>query len=416
MKNLNLLSNNFFLFQNKYPAFYYKKREVIFCYGEFIELAKIPKFKVKLPKLRIESKKFIAEEPSITFITTKKCSMRCIYCSVRAGESSNDLSFEKAKLLIDQVCSSSQKINKLHIIFFGGEPTLSIKFIKDIINYISNKKILANYSLSTNGVLNKNTIDFLKTNKFVINLSFDGLSNIQNYLRPLADGGKSYNIVANTIQEFVKKRILFKVRATIIDDSIDQMLSFLKKLHNLGVKAVHFEPINICGRASEGNKNLKLPDLFHYIKEYKRCIDFAAKNNMEIVNGVYDNLFSPNNDYCSSASGQKLILTPDGLITRCYEVQEKGTGEENCFIIGQIQKNKFIIDKKKEAKLNDIIAQNRSYCENCFAKYICSGGCTIRTYRHILNPQIDLSYRCNLAKELIADAIIRLWKQEQKIK
>lgn len=415
MKKVILLSKNFFLFRNKYPAFYYKKSRVIFLYGKFILLPKNLKCKIKLPKFKVKSKKFSSNEPIITFITTKKCNMRCIYCSVRAGESSNDLTFKKAKLLIDQVCHSNKKIKKLHVIFFGGEPTLSIKFIKDVIEYIKNKKILADYALSTNGILSKKTVDFLKSHNFIINLSFDGLSDTQNYLRPLVGGEKSYDIVENTAREFAKRQIIFKVRATITNVSIGQMLPFLKKLHGLGVKAVHFEPLNICGRAFDGDGKLKLPNLHRYIKEYKRCIDFAAEKNMQIVNGVYDNLFSPNNDYCSAATGQKIVLTPDGLITRCYEVQEKGLGEDNCFIVGRLSKNKLIIDRKKEAKLEDIIAKNRDYCKNCFAKYICSGGCTIRTYRHILHPKIDLSYRCDLAKEMIADAIIRLWKQERKL-
>ncbi|MBU2264096.1 radical SAM protein, partial [Patescibacteria group bacterium] len=134
MKSFSLDSRNFFLFRNKYPAFNYKGGKVIFCYGKFIVLPKNSKRKIKLPKLIIGSKKFIFREPIITFITTKKCSMRCIYCSVRAGESSSDLSFENAKLLIDKIYHSNQKIKKLHIIFFGGEPTLSIKLIEDIIN------------------------------------------------------------------------------------------------------------------------------------------------------------------------------------------------------------------------------------------------------------------------------------------
>ncbi|MBI2645243.1 radical SAM protein [Candidatus Uhrbacteria bacterium] len=416
-KYLDLSSKNFWLFKNKYPAFSYNNRRIVFCYGTFVELPEDSNDndKVRLPKIKIGSKNFIAQEPIITFITTKRCSMRCIYCSVRAGESSKDLSFENAKLLIDKICYPDKKIKKLHIIFFGGEPTLSIVLMENIINYIRNKKILADYSLSTNGVLSRRTIDFLKLHNFVINLSFDGLSNIQNYLRPLAGGGKSYDIVENTIREFVEKGITFKVRATIVNDSIDEMLPFLKRLYDLGVKVVHFEPLNFCGRASDIGRNLKLPNLHTYLREYKKCIDFAAEKNMEIVNGVYDNLFFPNKDYCSAATGQKIVLTPDGLITRCYEVQEKGKEEENCFIVGDI-KNKLAIDRKKVVKLLRIMDKNRNYCKDCFAKYICSGGCTIRTYRHILDPKINLSYRCNLAKEMIADAILRLWKQEEKIK
>jgi len=308
MKKFKFAFKKFFLFQDKYPAFYYKKRMVIFCYGKFITLSKRSKCQIKFPKLIIKSKKFVPEEPIITFITTKRCSMRCIYCSVRGGESSIDLSFDNAKFLIDKVCYPNQKIKKLHVIFFGGEPTLSIRLIENLIFYINSKKIPADYSLSTNGILSKIVIDFLKMHNFVVNLSFDGLPSIQNYLRPLANGGKSYAIVENTIREFVKRKIIFKVRTTITNNSINQMLPFLKRLEHLGVKTIHFEPLNICGRASDDEKeNLKLPALSYYMKAYRKCIDFAAKKNIEIVNGVYDNLFSPNNDYCSAATGQKLF-------------------------------------------------------------------------------------------------------------
>mgnify|MGYP001562355190 FL=1 len=416
MKILNLLSKNFFLFQNKYPAFYYKRKRIIFCYGEFIELPNTVEIKIKLPKIKIESKKFNPSEPTVTFITTKRCSMRCVYCSVRAGETSAELSFDNAKLLIDKVCQIKKKIRKLHVIFFGGEPTLSITLIENIIKYIKKSEINADYALSTNGVLSERTIDFLKSHNFVINLSFDGLSKTQNFLRPLVAGGESYNVVENTIREFVKKGIVFKVRATIVDDSVDQMLRFVKRLNRLGVTAIHLEPLNFCGRASDGKSTLKLPDLNRYISEYKKCVDFAAEKNIEIVNGVYDNLFSPNNDYCSAITGQKIVLTPNGLMTRCYEVQERAQGVDDCFVVGRILKNKIVINRRKEIKLNKILSVNRNFCRDCFAKYICSGGCSIRTYRHILNPEINLSYRCNLAKEMIADAIIRLWKQEQKTK
>jgi uncharacterized protein len=285
-----------------------------------------------------------------------------------------------------------------------------LKLIKRTISYMKKIKLDANYSLSTNGIISSENIKFLKSHNFLINLSFDGVPEVQNFLRPLSSGSKSSLIIENTIKEFLRRKIIFKVRSTVVQDSIDRMMDFMKYLNNLGVRTVHFEPLNICGRAE--NTKLQIPKLNDYILNYKKCLDYATKNNMEIVNGLYDNLFSPCYDYCSAATGQKLVVTPESLITRCYEVQGLEDKVMKSFIVGKVKDGKIIFNAKKQKCMDGILKKVRMHCKDCFAKYICSSGCTIRTYRHILNENFDLSYRCNLAKELIADAIFRSWNED----
>ena len=147
-----------------------------------------------------------------------------------------------------------------------------LKLIKRTISYMKKIKLDANYSLSTNGIISSENIKFLKSHNFLINLSFDGVPEVQNFLRPLSSGSKSSLIIENTIKEFLRRKIIFKVRSTVVQDSIDRMMDFMKYLNNLGVRTVHFEPLNICGRAE--NTKLQIPKLNDYILNYKKCIIF----------------------------------------------------------------------------------------------------------------------------------------------
>jgi uncharacterized protein len=319
------------------------------------------------------------------------------------------MDFNTAKIVIDKTLQQNSKIESLHVIFFGGEPSVSHNLIRQIIDYIKKLGVIVNYYISTNGVLSKSFIELLATNKFIVNLSFDGIPDIQDIQRPLNNGEPSHHFVEKTIKSFLSKDILFKVRATVTDKSVDSMLDFMQYLQKLGVKTIHFEPLNICGRAE--NLEFKSPELTQFISNYKKCVDFASENDMELVNGVYDNLFDPSFDYCSAITGKKLVVTPNGYITRCYEIQSAKDLYFSKFVVGKVTDDDIILFPNQEDNINDILSNIKNHCKDCFAKYICSTGCTIRTYRHLTDNRFDIEYRCNFAKELIADFISRFWQE-----
>ncbi|MBD3300308.1 MAG: radical SAM protein [Candidatus Moranbacteria bacterium] len=406
---MKLLTKNFSLYKNKYPVFIdNRKRKIVYLYGKFKLLDEKTKSFIKNNDTKINYKIFDEENPIVTFILTRDCNMRCRYCSVHAGEHKEKISFETIKTALDHIYKNKPK--KAHIIFFGGEPTLEMDLIRKTVKYAESFKIPTRFAISTNGLTNDNVVKYLAKKRFIINLSVDGIPEFQDSLRPSYNGGPTSNVIEKTIKELVKHKATFKTRSTVVNKSVNSMLDAMIYFNKLGVTHVHFEPLNICGRAD--NKNLKMPPLKTFLENYKKCINYAAKHKMKIVNGVYDNLFSPSYDYCDAATGQKLVITPDGLITRCYEIQDDQDKKTKVYIVGKIQNNKILFDKDKVKEMNKVLKLVRKSCQNCFAKYLCSSGCTIRTYRHIIDKRFSLDYRCNLAKEIIADAILRLWKEQ----
>lgn len=399
---------NFFLFDDC-PSFLSNWKMIIFNYNSFCEIDDINTKEdianlkkewtlKKFTKFKIKSKNFDIKNPTVTFITTTACNMNCRYCSVNANSQKKFLSFELAKSVLDPLLSKAKTIN---IIYFWWEPTLTINLIKQISDYVDSKWVIWSYALSTNWIISEEIVKYLAKKKFVINLSFDWIEKIQNYQRPLHEDKKSFNIIDKALALIIKHKVTFKVRATVTDFSVDYMLDFMKYLNNKWVQYVHFEPINICGRTNEDE--LWRPNLEKFLKNYKKCLNYANENNMKLVNGLYDNIFSPSLDYCTAATGKKLVITPDWYVTRCYEIQDMDWRYKE-FLSWHVSEwiNKFI---RNTDDVKNILEIARKPCKDCFAKYICWGGCTIRNFQAVKEWEETISYRCSLARTLISDYI-----------
>lgn len=146
---------------------------------------------------------------------TEGCNLKCKYC-VYFSEAylhyqrqyQDKMDFSIAKKAIDYYIEGYKKVKKGSpykrgaITFYGGEPLLNFKLIKEIINYLKsigedNSFI---YSITTNGTLLTNEIiDFLVTNDFVISVSLDGPEEIHDNNRKYIDGRGSFSTVIKNI-------------------------------------------------------------------------------------------------------------------------------------------------------------------------------------------------------------------------
>lgn len=165
----------------------------------------------------------------------------------------------------------------------------------------------------------------------------------------------------------------FKVRATITDKSVKKMPKMIKYLAKLGVKYIHLEVVNVSGRAER--LKIRKPSVSEFVKQFKKCSELAKKLNVSLVNGVYTNLIEPSIHSCSAVTGGKLIITPEEYVSRCYEVQDKRHPYSEMFIVGKYNPlvNDFEFDNEKIKTLCNRSSETSKICENCFAKYICSG-------------------------------------------
>lgn len=116
--------------------------------------------------------------PVAVVFVTHRCNLLCPYCydrsSVRYGACN-----------VDAICKailSTARDGRVRVHFFGGEPTLELDTIRDIMKQCQRmvrEGLLSKvaYSMTTNGTLfNRDTVDFLNRNRISVRLSADGYS------------------------------------------------------------------------------------------------------------------------------------------------------------------------------------------------------------------------------------------------
>lgn len=348
----------------------------------------------------------------ITLILTNNCNLQCVYCYMSGGEGQIlEMTIDKAQEAIE-LCVSNGKTDQLRISFFGGEPTLAFSKIQKVVNFAKKLGVNLAFHISTNGMINNNIINYLIEEKFLIGVSMDGLPEINDSLRPSFAGKSPSRIIESAIQKLAKGEAKFLVRATVLSSNVNNMVESLEYWANLGAKYIHFEPLNVSGRAQK--KQLKPADPDEYINNFKKALDRAEELGVYVISSPFLNLLTPSTYYCSSTSGESFLLTPDNAISKCYEVQNLDHNH-NLFLVGKYDNSLkgFTIDNKKCQYLSELSVENYEECKNCYAKYLCGGGCHLRN----LNATGSLfkidPYSCKIRKELIKEAILRIKKSIQ---
>lgn len=120
----------------------------------------------------------VANTPQIVFETTDACNLNCKYClygelySSYGERHARFLSSKLAILFLDSlfklwesnIVQSARKFT--FISFYGGEPLLNMSFIKDVVSFVNQKKMIHDFgfTMTTNGILLDKHIDFFVEN------------------------------------------------------------------------------------------------------------------------------------------------------------------------------------------------------------------------------------------------------------
>ena len=154
---------------------------------------------------------------SASFLVTEDCNLNCIYCFEKTKERCNlYMSEEVAKKSIDMLINNALKEKRpsIGVTLFGGEPTLNLKLLYFILEYGSEKTKENNLSFDldiiTNGtILTDKHIEFYKEwyktlGYLSVQLSVDGIPEVQDHNRPFKNGNTSSKIVEENIKKYVE--------------------------------------------------------------------------------------------------------------------------------------------------------------------------------------------------------------------
>jgi len=144
----------------------------------------------------------------LQLLTTLTCNLKCTYCSLGVGDmvgSQGKVSYTTDEL--DAFIKKHLSEHEVYVTFYGGEPTLNLDFIKEIMGRYPTFR----FQLQTNGTLLDNLPDSVLSNLSNILISIDGGEEITDGFR---GRGIYRQVVKNT--EAVRDRLAgtFTARVT----------------------------------------------------------------------------------------------------------------------------------------------------------------------------------------------------------
>lgn len=342
------------------------------------------------------------------------CNLRCKYCFAEGGDFAQGrkvMPFEVAKKAIDFVIERSEKRRNIEVDFFGGEPLMNFEVVKQTVSYARSLEESTGkrfrFTLTTNGMLlTDEVMDYLNQEMSNVVLSLDGRKCVNDAVRVRVDGTGSYDKIVPKFQKFVRQRKGkdYYVRGTFTAQNLDFGKDVVH-LKELGFEQVSVEPVVLDSNHPMALKESMLEQIYaEYESLAKKMIEYKR-------NGDFFNFFHFMIDLqqgpcvikrvkgCGSGS-EYLAVTPDGDIYPCHRFA--GMPE---FRMGNVldgtQLNETI---RRQFTAATVLAKPE--CENCFAKYYCSGGCAANNFNEngdILKPH---KMSCELERKRIECAIM----------
>ena len=350
------------------------------------------------------NKEYLSDELTVVLSLSEKCNCRCKYCFLDAEAQGEAMSEE---LLYASINKAFEIANGRDINFsaFGGEPTTEAELIEKLLEFTKGKypKEKLHYSITTKGVFSENTCKLLIDNNFSISLSMDGIPEVQNYQRPLANSKPSYSLVEQNIKRLVDAENKMKIRCTVTKYSVNRMVDAVKWLHDLGVKRIHFEPVMPGGRGCNNDESLQPPSAKKFVANLIEAIELGGIYGMDIICFPYMNMMIAPIVFCDGRAENRLVISPRGIISSCVEVQTKNHELFPYLGLGEYDTNSksliFLHDSRRDSIRGcHALSETKQVCKACALKFFCGGGCPTRNFRGTGSTDVVDQYRCDIIR------------------
>ena len=342
------------------------------------------------------------------------CNLRCKYCFADEGEYNGHkgvMSIDTAKKAIEYVVKRSGPRRNIEIDLFGGEPTMIMDTIKEIIKFARENEAKWNknirFTMTTNAtLLNEEMMDFMDKEMGNIILSLDGRKSVNDNVRIKVDGSGSYDDILPNVKKMIERRTKGKtyyVRGTFTRANTD-FYEDVKAMVDEGFREISIEPVVL----EDGHPlAIREEDLDQIMENYDKLYEEMVRRKREGKDefNFYHFNVDLNGGPCvykrisgCGAGFEYVAITPQGDVYPCHQF----VGREE-YKLGSIYDESYDSELGKKFKKAHIY--NKPKCRNCWARFYCSGGCQANNIS--FNGDINTPYEigCKMQKKRIECAI-----------
>ena len=341
------------------------------------------------------------------------CNLNCSYCFASQGKYHGDraiMSFEVGKRALDFLIENSGTRRNLEVDFFGGEPLMNFRVVKDLVAYARSiekeKGKNFRFTLTTNGVLiDDDVIDFANRECANVVLSLDGRKEIHDRFRVDYAGNGSFDRIVPKFRKLVEAREgkNYYMRGTFTHANPD-FLEDIKVMLDLGFNELSMEPVvcapgdpsELTGEDMEIVKKQYEDLAFLMLEKDREGKPFTFYHYMIDLTGgpcIYKRISG-----CGSGT-EYMAVTPWGDLYPCHQF----VGEEK-FKLGNIWEG--VTNKEAQGQFAACNVYAHPECRDCWARLYCSGGCAANAYHSTGSVTGVYKNGCELFKKRMECAIM----------
>lgn len=304
------------------------------------------------------------------------CNMRCGYCYADYGRYGGDFGYMEPQLAVEHAARFFDQLGDtpaVNVTFFGGEPLMNMDVVYAAHTYAKERAAKegrrVSFGLTTNGtLLTAELAAFFRDERFTITISIDGPPDVNDRLRPLQDGRRSYEVIMDAVRA---SGLPAQARVTLTRRATD-VARIVRHLVEAGFVEVGVSPVasgdprfdlagDDLGKVLEGMRGLA-DDFVAWAKE-GRLFPFSN------IRTVLEQIAAGDPRPVPCGAGTKLVAADNkGDLYACHRLVGKPE-----FKMGHVAEG--LNTEARVALLASFHPQTRTPCQTCWARYLCGGGC-----------------------------------------
>lgn len=247
---------------------------------------------------------------SFTILPTTRCNARCFYCYEKdiPPQNMNLKTAEDTAVYIAQNCGN----RKVHLSWFGGEPTVAGPVITRICERLQEQKVEYDSSMISNGfLLNESMVRLAKEcwNLHRVQITVDGTESVYNSTKNYKGvWSNPFKVVLSNINCLLKQEIHVSIRINLglhnYEDVSNIIQELMQRFRNCRYLSLYVHEI----------------DNYYTMEEYAELINGATDFNLRLIDENMRQAFalpSIRMRSCMADSESSLLINPNGQLGKC---------------------------------------------------------------------------------------------------